>query len=1135
MNEFENAPTEREGEGDNPAPESASGIPSAWLNLGLPEARPTDTLDNALSAATTDPAITLGPLIIPGYDLFEEIGRGASGVVFRAAQHNPRRTVAVKMLLAHQLSRDSLARFRQESNALASLQHPGIIQVFEVNSAGGQPYFSMEYCAGGNLAERINGTPLPPREAATTAARLAGAIQKAHEAGIVHRDLKPGNILVVDFGFRASDSPTEQSPGGSTNKSGVSATPRSAQAAVVKISDFGLAKYLDSDDTRTRSGAILGTPSYMAPEQANETSSVTPAADIWSLGAILYEMLTGRPPFKGATVLETLDQVRSRFPVPPTSLNPQTPRDLETICLKCLQKDPRKRYVSAAALAEDLGRWLDGRPIAARPISAGEHVLRWCRRRPALAGLTAFATLAVIVLIAGGVIYSNRLGKAEGDTRAAQSETRAIEQIARAAREKEMAHLYQSRMVAAREMLAQRRLGWSDATMQLLLEAARIETAQRDLIELRSGMAACLTGNDLCEPKPICPGLVPGVIAFGGGKRQLLAVGQFRSIMIVAPLNIEVADPATGQIVWSFFIRAMPVWRNGPVPDAIQSLCFSPDGRWLLAGTRSGFLYRWDLHADSPKAKEIGGGHARDINRIAFARDGKAVYTAGSEGKLRRWDLDADWKLTAEFASPRSVEDVAVLADGRVLVSSNHQLHVLDPTSLKLVAGPVRADGAATLSVCSNNAAVAVKMGRQVGVFALGKTPALIRSLRDPYGDTLCEGLLGDVQYSPDGSLLVTSAPGGEDRHLKIWDSANGRLVSTLFVPGSDPIAPNFSPDGKQLALIAGRKTLIYQVRRSEIVADIASSARTVREFDWSPDSTEVALIITDDEGRGNFALCNIGTGKFERRVPIERQRGRVAAPSIAWSASAGIAWNCDNAGLTIVDPNRPGWTITSKERHEPRGLAFDGRGNLWGALGNQLHRWTIPPNAESIPPSRIILDNRLGDVFRGSSEIGECAAGIKWVVIVTRDGGFHLYGDGLTKPEQQWITNFDPLQSVALSRDESFAVAGSRGGKLHVYDMNAKRHTAEIDASVKSLDAVAIAPDGKLFATGARDGTLKLWRWNGHVELLLSVSWPTPIHKLRFSPDGQRLALLHANESALRVWNVGLLKERLTERGLGW
>jgi tRNA A-37 threonylcarbamoyl transferase component Bud32 len=304
---------------------------------------------------------------VPGYEVLDELGRGAMGVVYRARQVKLNRGVALKMVLSGgHASADELARFRTEAQALAGLSHPNILQVYEVGEKDGLPYFSMEFCPGGGLDKRLAGKPLPPREAAALVRTLALAVQAAHEKGIVHRDLKPANVLLAADG-----------------------TP--------KVTDFGLAKRL-GEQGRTASGAVLGTPSYMAPEQAQGKKDVAPAADVYALGAILYECLTGRPPFLAATPLDTILQVISDEPAPPRSLQPALPRDLETVCLKCLQKEPGRRYASAADLAEDLRRYLAGEPIVARPVGTLGRLAKWARRRPAVAALLA----AVLLALAGG-------------------------------------------------------------------------------------------------------------------------------------------------------------------------------------------------------------------------------------------------------------------------------------------------------------------------------------------------------------------------------------------------------------------------------------------------------------------------------------------------------------------------------------------------------------------------------------------------------------------------------------------------------------------------------------------------------------------------------------------------------------
>jgi hypothetical protein len=324
---------------------------------------------------------------IAGYSLGEELGRGGMGVVYKAEQTALRRLVAVKMILAaHLVGMQALERFQREAQAVARLRHPGIVQVFEVGTwtavdGGRGPFMALEFLAGGTLAKKLGGQPLPASEAATLVRALAQAMQHAHEAGVVHRDLKPANVLLTADG-------------------------------VPKIADFGVARLLDAGDAGTHTGAIMGTPPYMAPEQAaGETSRVGPAADVYALGAILYECLTGRPPFRGTNSVETLRLVRETEPVPPRLLNPSVPRDLETICLRCLRKEPEKRYASAQDLADDLRRFLEGRPTLARPVGALERTGKWIRRNP----VVTLLTLATVLTLLGGltaslILYYQALG-----------------------------------------------------------------------------------------------------------------------------------------------------------------------------------------------------------------------------------------------------------------------------------------------------------------------------------------------------------------------------------------------------------------------------------------------------------------------------------------------------------------------------------------------------------------------------------------------------------------------------------------------------------------------------------------------------------------------------------------------------
>ena len=346
--------------------------------------------------------------VIPGYEIIRELGRGGMGVVYEARQERLNRLVAVKVLLGGRYATvTSQARFKAEVDAIGRMQHPNLIQVFDVGEYDGRVYYSMEYLGGGSLEDRIGNVPLPPRKAAELLKILADAIEAVHEHGVIHRDLKPANILLT-----TADATNE--------RSGVQGF------GIPKISDFGLAKRTDIPSGPTLTEHILGTPTYMAPEQAaGRSRQVGPATDIYSLGAILYRLLIGRPPFVGETVIEIVRQVADSDPVPPRHLQPTIPIDLETICLKCLNKQPTQRYSSAAALAEDLRRFLADEPILARPINWFGRLVKWVRRRPAVASLIAVSGLAVVGLLAAGWWFNQRLARELQNTRFAKQKVEA--------------------------------------------------------------------------------------------------------------------------------------------------------------------------------------------------------------------------------------------------------------------------------------------------------------------------------------------------------------------------------------------------------------------------------------------------------------------------------------------------------------------------------------------------------------------------------------------------------------------------------------------------------------------------------------------------------------------------------------
>jgi predicted Ser/Thr protein kinase len=471
---------------------------------------------------------------VPGYQVLGELGRGGMGVVYKAHQISLNRTVALKMILAgaHASPKDR-ARFRAEAEAVAQLQHPHIVQVYEVREQDGLLCLAMEFVEGGSLARKAAGVPQPARPAAQLVETLSRAIHVVHERHIIHRDLKPANVLLTSDG-------------------------------VPKITDFGLAKRLDGEAAPPQSGTILGTPSYMAPEQIGDQKPVGRTADVYALGAILYELLTGRPPFKGEGPMDTVLHVLYEEPVPPSRLQRGVPRDLETICLKCLSREPGRRYLTAAVLADDLRRFLDSRPIHARPVGNVARAWKWARRRPGLAAMLASLLLVTGLGFAGvtGALVFALAGwqEAEEQQQRANSERAAAQE----ARGKAEANLYVSR-------IAQARLEWrlnNLAGVETLLDQCPPESRGWEWHYLKSRNHSDLL--TLTEPN----WELVRAVAFSPDGRRLATAGRRRpgTTGQTGPGFVKLWDATTGQ----------PLFTVDP-GVAATTVAISPDGRFLAA------------------------------------------------------------------------------------------------------------------------------------------------------------------------------------------------------------------------------------------------------------------------------------------------------------------------------------------------------------------------------------------------------------------------------------------------------------------------------------------------------------------------------------------------------------------------
>jgi eukaryotic-like serine/threonine-protein kinase len=683
---------------------------------------------------------------IEGYEILERIGHGGMGVVYKARHEKLGRVVALKVVLAggHACAAD-LARFQAEARAVAQLQHPNVVQLFDSGVHNGLPFLTLELVSGGSLAERLGGTPMQPRDAAALVERLARGVHYAHQNGVVHRDLKPANVLLAPDG-----------------------TP--------KVTDFGLAKRAEAGSGLTASGAVLGTPSYMAPEQAGgQSKHVGPPADVYALGAILYECLTGAPPFRGPTPLDTMLQGVSKEPVPPTQLQPQVPRDLETIALKCLRKEPGKRYASAEALAEDLRRFQGGEPIKARPVGRVERAVKWVKRRPAVAGLSA--ALAAVIVVAFAVVLS-ALYEADAERKNVVAEQKKTKEQLDMVR----AHLFTAQL---RQVAAVMRLNRAKG-LELLHD---LNACPIDLRDSAWGWyaACCLREHPRILGRHT--GRVTSMAFSPDGKT--LALGSEGSIREGGGGIIELLEVATDQV--------KAVLRGHTV--RVTSVAFSPDGKTLASA--GGSIRLWEVATGQEKAPLKG--RTLGVTSVAFSPDGKTLASGSQDNTIRLWDVATGQEKAALKGHTSSVCAVAFSPDGKTLASgSADPFNRGGPGEIKLwdvAAGQERFSrkGKAIHVAFSPD-------GKTLASASSGWDSELkLWDVASGQERASLKGGNGPVAFSPDGKTLASGGWFGPTvMTVKLWDVASGqeRASFTNSYNGEALSATSlaFSPDGKTLA-----------------------------------------------------------------------------------------------------------------------------------------------------------------------------------------------------------------------------------------------------------------------------------------------------------------------------------------------
>ena len=1081
----------------------------------------------------------------PRYQIIRSHAKGGLGEVFIAHDAEVGRDVALKEIKGKAAQNSAArSRFLREAEITGRLEHPGIVPVYGLGFyADGRPYYAMRFIQGKTLRAAIAELHVDVAQQRAQAFRgiefrkmlqqfiaVCNTLEYAHSRGIIHRDLKPSNImigkhgetLVVDWGlakrFLLSDSED--------------------------MSGFAPAEFIDSSvGDMTIEGAVVGTPSYMSPEQAHgQVDALGPAADVYSLGACLYEMLTGRSPIIARDVREALDKVRRGEFLPPQAANRHVPRGLAAICEKAMAPDPADRYHSAAAIAADLERWLADEPVEAWREPLSVTALRWCRRHRLLVTASCLTLAAAIVLSAVAWRYQDSLDRSRTQQtllkRALGAETKVADaQRQQAETQRVFATVHR---LANRSQVRPAGWTWDHQKTIAALQSGKVDT-QAFHTALRSELLASLTSCDV-RPKETLLENFDAYCMTCDREGNWLAVGALKSYGTRVSIKlIHLSDRKLDRTL-SFGVLGTAFSFSAKTlrPDGIRSMLFTPDGKQLLAGTRSGLIYLFQV--DSTESTILRG-HTGDVTSLSLAPDGR-VLSSSMDGTVRVWNL-ADGQCVETIDAKGPIYSMAH-AGAYLCLAPDADGHVLDLQKLAIAPETFKPRTGEYIAAFPDGNAVFTGVAEAIGVWSpLRKCEA---RYVDPRINRAHSSDIDHLTASPRGRWLAST----DGDSVKVWDAATREVVSEIPCTGRNRVAMQFHPTRPELFVFSNRSVQRYDLHDPTVLTPTGFVCSGMTAMNASPDGGQLSTVSVadtpDNQGRSFVRCQSFKDGHSWETSLID-----------VWLDDSDLSFSPRGDSLLVTDAshnclrdfNRSTGELRTEVKtvHEPMLLEYTTDGSALWCVGR--HKDLVPgllsleglEYLATLDPKTFELrkewSNRASAITTRVSGISALATGKTQAIAATADGKLRIFD-----ANAEVVAEMTPpahVQSIGLTSDDKLIVTGDRLGDLAVWNAQKPQAQAlsQVEAHSGQIDALSVAGDSAsaIVASGGRDGLLKLWRINGGelVEVCSLRAARSTFKRIAFSADGSRLFFFADGDMAARVLDVAAFRSACRERGLDW